>query len=317
VGLAIVVIGGLVEGAALGLLQAWALAGRLGARGRARWVAGTVLVAGLGWAVASIPSAVDQAGTTSPSPGLVMLGAAGLGATMGAILGVVQAWAWHGCVRHHRRWILASAVGWTVAMPVIFVGATQVEESWHTLPVMGIGTLTGLLAGAVLGVVTGVFIPTLDGPPLRHRLVLALVASRLVHPADRDGNGALIGLCVTGARTGRRFRFPVAAARPGPLRLVVLPGHPERKTWWRNLASRPELEVLVDGRWQQASAVVLRCGDPGWEATRAAYAHRFPGVRTSGEPLVRIDLAPPPPGPRSRAAGPAATTPAGRTDGVW
>lgn len=304
-GLGLVVLGGLVEGAALGWLQSRALAPRLGARGQARWFAGTLLMAGVGWALASTPGALaSPTGNSQPPVLLVVAGAAGLGALMGAILGRVQAWAWSGRVRHPGRWVLASCLGWAAAMPVIFLGATLVPGDWSTLAVAGVGTLTGAAAGCVLGLVTMPFLASLDGPPLRHRIVLSVLGTRLVHPVDRDGDGALVGLCVTGSSTGRRYRFPVAAARPDADRLVVLPGHPDRKTWWRNLASRPDVEVLVDGHWQAAMAEVLRCGDPRWEAARASYVARFPRVQTSGEPLVVLRLSHRDQGPVT--AGPAA-----------
>ena len=54
-GLLVVVLGGLVEGTALGWLQARALDTILGPTGRRHWVLVTVLVAGLGWAAASRP----------------------------------------------------------------------------------------------------------------------------------------------------------------------------------------------------------------------------------------------------------------------
>ena len=42
------------------------------------------------------------------------------------------------------------------------------------------------------------------------------------------------GLAVRGRRTGRVVRFPVQYAVDGD-DLVVVPGHADRKSWWRNL----------------------------------------------------------------------------------
>jgi len=301
-GLLLVVTGGLVEGAALGWFQSRALADRLGPRGRARWLAVTVLVAGVGWAAASTPAALGPDTASQPPLLTMMLAAAGLGLVMGAVLGAAQVWAWSARVRHPARWIFASAVGWLAAMPVVFAGATLPDADWPTPAVVLDGTVTGLVAGTVLGLVTGPFLDVLDGPRLRHRLVLAVLGTRLVHPADRDGDGGLVGLALTGSRSGRVYRFPVAAARPAPDVLVVLPGRAERKTWWRNLPSRPDVEVLVDGHWTPARAQVLRCGDPRWDAARTAYLGRYPHVRSSGQPLVRLALS-------SRDQGPASPGP--------
>src|SRR6187455_1468974 len=50
--LAIVVTGGLIEGTALGVLQAAWLSRRFPGLSRLRWLVTTVLIAGLGWALA-------------------------------------------------------------------------------------------------------------------------------------------------------------------------------------------------------------------------------------------------------------------------
>jgi hypothetical protein len=170
-GVAVVVAGGIIEGTALGVAQGAVLRERLGPRHRT-WVLVTVLVAGLGWALGSAPAAVsgDESGTAPPL-GLVVLGAAGLGLVMGALLGAAQAAVLRDRVRHPWRWVTANALGWTVAMAVIFTGATTAGADWAWPVVVGYGALTGGLAGAALGLVTGAWLPALDGRSLRHRLV--------------------------------------------------------------------------------------------------------------------------------------------------
>jgi hypothetical protein len=185
---------------------------------------------------------------------------------------------------------------------VIFFGAMSVGDSWSDWVVILAGSLTGVVAGLVLGLVTSPFLSALDGPPLRHRVILAVLRSRMVHRADRDGDGALVGLAVQGAVSGRWFRFPVAAARTRAGDVVVMPGHANRKTWWRNVPARPDVEVFVHGTWQPGTAVLLRCGDPRWDQARTAYAARFRDVRSSGQPFVMVRLA-------SRDEGPAASGP--------
>jgi deazaflavin-dependent oxidoreductase (nitroreductase family) len=305
-GLAIVVLGGLVEGTALGLFQARALARVLGPKGRRRWLTVTVLVAGLGWAAASAPAvlAADDGGAQPPLL-LVLLGAAGLGAAMGAVLGAAQAWALRHRVSHPWRWATGSTAGWTVAMPVIFVGATSVGASWPWWLVVPVGTGTGLVAGAVLGVVSGPFLETLEGPAWRHRVVLGILSSRLAHTPAAVADGGLVALGITGDRSGRVYRFPVEAAWWHPGRLVVLPGHPERKTWWRNIDTRPDVEVLLAGDWAPARARLLRQEDAGWAAAREAHAARFPSAHARGDPLVVLELT----WPQRRAA--AGGTPVG------
>jgi len=168
-GLTVVIVGGVVEGAALGWLQARALEGVLDVSARRRWGLVTVLVAGLGWAFASAPAIVGGDGAGDQPPlALVLLGALALGGVMGAVLGAAQASALRGRVRHPGTWIAGSAVGWAAAMPIIFVGATGVGATWPWPLVVLTGTVTGLVAGAVLGLVTRPFLQSVFGHP-EHR----------------------------------------------------------------------------------------------------------------------------------------------------
>jgi hypothetical protein len=160
-GLAIVVLGGLVEGIALGWLQGRALTPVLDATRRRRWAFMTVLVAGLGWAAASAPATVSGDRGEQPPLALVLLGAVALGGVMGAVLGAAQAWALRGGVRHAMTWVAGSAAGWCAAMPVIFLGATGVGAHWPWPVVVLTGTGTGLLAGSILGLVTSPFLRSL------------------------------------------------------------------------------------------------------------------------------------------------------------
>jgi hypothetical protein len=173
-GLLLIVLGGVVEGAALGWLQARALAHLLDPKGQRRWLLVTVLVAGIGWAVASAPAALtgDDSGGQPPLL-FVLVGAAVLGTVMGSVLGSAQAWALRQQVRQPWRWAFGSAAGWTAAMPVIFAGATSVDAAWPWWLVLPAGAVTGAVAGALLGLVSGPFLDTLDRPPSRHRLALS------------------------------------------------------------------------------------------------------------------------------------------------
>jgi hypothetical protein len=285
VGLAIVVLGGVVEGIAVGGLQAWGLTRlwpRLSAR---RWLLVTTTVAGLGWAAASAPAALSGGGDGSSPPVLLVLaGALALGAAMGAVLGTAQATVLRGVVRHPRRWIAGSCAAWAPTMAVIFLGAGLPRTDTPALAVAALGTLTGLLAGAVLGLVSGVFLPALDGLPVRDRVVRATLASS-AHPAlDRS----LVVLRVRGVRTGQHLEFPVQYAAT-PDGVVVLPGRAEAKTWWRNLRRPAPVDVLVGGEWHTGVGVVLQSGDPGYTAARSCYRSRWPRAGVPiGAPIVTV-----------------------------
>ncbi len=154
--LALVVTGGLVEGVALGTAQSRLLAAEHPAVRRTRYVAATVLVAGLGWAAASAPTALAGAGDPDAAPPpylLVVLGGAGLGLAMGPLLGAAQAWALRGSGAPTGRWVLANTVAWVPAMAIIFAGATAPDASTVPLVVVALGSVTGAIAGASLGAV--------------------------------------------------------------------------------------------------------------------------------------------------------------------
>lgn len=170
--LSLVVAGGLVEGVALGVLQAAGLRRLLPKLDRRRWVVITTAVAGLGWAAASAPAALSSGGAdadAAPPVLLVIGGAAALGVVMGGVLGAAQATGLRGLVGHPARWLAANAAAWGPAMVVIFLGATTPAADWPVVSVVALGTLTGLVAGMVLGLVTGTFLPALDGRPARRR----------------------------------------------------------------------------------------------------------------------------------------------------
>jgi hypothetical protein len=159
-GLTVVVLGGLVEGGALGVLQGRLVGAALdpdGRRVRRRWGAVTLLVAGVGWAAASAPAALadQEASSTQPPAVLVLVAAAALGAAMGAVLGLGQAWAVRGAADHPYRWVWGSVIAWSPAMVVIFAGATLPSAAWSPYVVVPVGALTGLAAGTVLGLVSG------------------------------------------------------------------------------------------------------------------------------------------------------------------
>jgi hypothetical protein len=159
--------GGLVEGFALGVAQATGLAASLPRGRRSGWVLVTVLVAGVAWTYASLPGILAGDGGSLPGGALLLAGALGAGAVTGAVLGSAQAVVLVGCVTHPEVWILANVLGWMTAMPIIFAGSGIPTETWSAFDVLLAGAGTGLVAGGVLGLVTGLFLPHLGRPTER------------------------------------------------------------------------------------------------------------------------------------------------------
>lgn len=71
-------------------------------------------------------------------------------------------------------------------------------------------------------------------------------------------------ITVTGSRTGRRYTTPVQYFRDGDRYLVL---SQRRRRWWRNIRSRPDVELLVRGEVIRAGATIA-----DGEAARALLA---------------------------------------------
>jgi deazaflavin-dependent oxidoreductase (nitroreductase family) len=90
--------------------------------------------------------------------------------------------------------------------------------------------------------------------------------NRLVEPRIRAGctsprlaPGGLVLVEITGRKTGRRSRVPLAATRIQG-HIVVSTFRGRRSQWVRNLIASPEVRVWSDGRARRARAVVLAPG---------------------------------------------------------
>jgi hypothetical protein len=285
--LAVVIAGGLVEGTALGVLQGAVLARRWPVLRRIGYWMMTLLVAGVGWAAASAPGVLseDRSGD-GPPVALMVLGGLGLGLVMGPILGAAQATALRGVVAHPWRWVDANVAAWPLAMAVIFAGAASTGPDWPTLAVAAYGALTGLLAGAVLGLVTATWLASLDGQSVNNRLALAMVAGRHLGMHRR-----LVGLAVTGRRTGLVMKFPVRyAAHDGAL--VVIPRPVEHQHWWRALAVEEAVLWVLDGSgWHTGHGHLLLPGEEAYDAAVHAYHDRWPRFEAAPhQPVVVLRL---------------------------
>jgi hypothetical protein len=281
--------GGVVEGAAVGVATAALLQPRAGDLPVRRWIAITTVVAAIGWAAGTVPSALAGTGAESansqPGRWVVLSGALGLGVLLGAFLGWTQATVLRHRVSFPFRWVGASALAWAPAMAIIFLGATTPAVTWPVVAVLGVAALTGVFAGAVLGLVLGWSAPSLSGTSVLGRLLLTVLRSRWQRYLVPRG---VIGLKVRGNRTGTWHTFPVMAAWDAQA-LIVLPGRPDRKHWWRNLIRPSRVEFWRSAGWEPAEAWVLGAADPAYLDSFAAYRRRYPRIAVPhGAPLVRI-----------------------------
>ncbi len=116
------------------------------------------------------------------------------------------------------------------------------------------------------------------------RVVSWLVRSPLGGRLGRS----LVVLRIRGRRSGRILELPVQyAVTAGGI--VIYPGRPETKLWWRNLRGGAALDVLRDGTWHHAGATVLDARDAEYAGALGSYQARWPRVRVpTGDPLVLV-----------------------------
>ncbi len=153
----------------------------------------------------------------------------------------------------------------------------------------------------------------------RQPVINCLLARLLRSPLAGMVDGSLLLLTVRGRRTGRAIVLPVQYAA-GDDALWVWPGHPETKTWWRNLGVASPVRLHLRGQDVEATARALDGDEPAAvERGLRAYADRFPrtasragfgadaalhdglGEAAKRAVMVRIDL-PEPALRRARAA---------------
>ena len=110
----------------------------------------------------------------------------------------------------------------------------------------------------------------------------ACVTTLLQSPLHRFLSGSTDLIRFRGRRTNREITMPTQYARHGD-DVVILVGHPETKTWWRNFCSARDLSVLIQGQWTPMTACAVIGADEPTEMDPLldAYLTRFPRARRS------------------------------------
>lgn len=149
------ILAGLVEGAALGWVQAHVFARVLTRLDVRRFAGHTSLAAGLAYAITMAPTLVaDELGAwpVTMRLGLMVI----LGCALLASIGTAQWLVLRDCLPHTSSWILTTAGSWLVGLGVFFGIATPLwHEGQATWLTVLIGMAGGLVMAAVVAALTG------------------------------------------------------------------------------------------------------------------------------------------------------------------
>jgi len=143
---------GLLEGALIGLAQAWAV--RLRGEARWRWVGLTTLAFGLWWAAGIVASLFEPA---QPSRLMVVVVALVAGGGLGLFVGGLQSLRRPPSMR--AAWLGANVAGWAAGLLLAALAAELVPMGPNTALTFLIHGLGGASTGAVVGLTTGPWRP--------------------------------------------------------------------------------------------------------------------------------------------------------------
>lgn len=271
--LSILVAGGLVEGAALGLAQALVLRRVLPGFRTPAWVAATSIAAGLAWLLGMVPSATHATWSTWPPAGLVVGGSL-LGLLLLTSIGTAQALVMPAGTPGANAWIWWTALGWCAGLVAFSVVATPLwHEGQAALVIALVGVAAGTVMAVVMAAVTGVgavrlcthSLESRSGQPLEgSRMLSSIIGARVCSPDGRDV-GQVLDLVID--LGGGLDRAPVTGA---------LIGTPRRRRDGRLVA------------WDR-----LRARGNGWVLVSSESTDVAEGVPTATDPLavlVRRDI---------------------------
>jgi len=160
--LLVMLVAGAIEGTSIAYFQ-WKVLYHLFSKMKlAAWWKWTVLVALLGWGVGMTPSLFfaqsSTAGATEPAMWMIAIIATGSGAAAGVLFGLFQSFELKKHCSRWKWWIIANGLAWSVAMLIIFIGATWPSVNTPVSLIILSAIVSGCLAGLSLGVISGFFL---------------------------------------------------------------------------------------------------------------------------------------------------------------
>ncbi len=110
-----------------------------------------------------------------------------------------------------------------------------------------------------------------------NNLVNPLVRLILRSPLHGLLSGSLLLIIYRGRKSGKEYSLPVQYARDGDT-IYIVPGMPEKKTWWRSLRGGAPVQLLLGGKAMAGNAKLLEGGTAGTVPALEAYLKRFPAA---------------------------------------
>lgn len=197
-----VIAAGALEGAIVGAVQSGLVRERLPGIRSAAWIAATIAGALVAWSLGMLPSSLlgDGGGEAAPAPqippAVELLLAAVLGAVTGPVLGGFQAAALRRHTPRWPTWILANAIAWAAAMPIVFAAAGGMPAHGPDAAWIALALASLFAAGFVAGAIEGLFLERIQGEARAHEGPGPL-AARSGRPAGserpRDAAGRVTG----------------------------------------------------------------------------------------------------------------------------
>lgn len=89
------------------------------------------------------------------------------------------------------------------------------------------------------------------------KIVNPLVRLILRSPLHGLMSDTLLLITYRGHKTGREYSLPVQYVQTGQT-IYIMPGMPERKTWWRNLKETSPVQITLRGQFLAGHATVLK-----------------------------------------------------------
>jgi len=117
--------------------------------------------------------------------------------------------------------------------------------------------------------------------------VMRLILRSRLHKLMSD---SLLIITCCGRKSGRKYSVPVQYSQAGNI-ISIVPGMPEKKTWWRNLKEAAPVQLRLHGESVAGKARVLKADTDAEEIVEGfrGYLRRFPGMAKVHHVSVQAD----------------------------